>query len=470
VRFPERRAGDDGPFVKRERGFSFSGLDEQNPLTDLMFFTYSPFRAGKFLFFWSRIDPELDRFQPLPFVGSNWAEQRDFLVIRQGMFDPEKPWPPVRNENAEADQVERLLEIDSQRTIRRTPHYEVYYLAGAALDRDLDAIVAARESAFAKAVAVLGAPPEDFKIRLLLYDSATDKKERSGVKDEAHSVPRAREIHLVQRMALVPSAHEEIHVLARQKLGPSFLTAMYEGLALAEDGIYAGTELDVLAAILVEQNAVPSLDNLFDEARFQSLEDRVAFPSAGLLVRFLRETAGPEGVARAYGLPYDAGLAGLAKALGKEAQPLAASWDRYTRDRAAARKADLEFRRQQVKAQERYAAADYAGVAEALEKALRARPEDPQTFFNLGAARMRTGEYAKAEKAFRQILAQTLAKKDAHLAAFSHYQIGRIYDVQGRRDAALAEYRIVLGLPDVNDSHRLANEALAQPVTQDQLE
>ena len=46
----------------------------------------------------------------------------------------------------------------------------------------------------------------------------------------------------------------------------------------------------------------------------------------------------------------------------------------------------------------------------------------------------------------------------------------RIYDLQGRRERALAEYRNVLELPDEHDAHRLAREAIETPVTADQLE
>ena len=136
----------------------------------------------------------------------------------------------------------------------------------------------------------------------------------------------------------------------------------------------------------------------------------------------------------------------------------------------AGRKSDLAFLRQQAVAQERYTAADYAGVAGALEKALRFKRDDPQTLFNLASARIRTGEYDKAETSLRRILGRELAPRDAHLNAFAHYQLGRLYDVQGKRAAAEREYRLVLSLPDTKDSHRLAHEGLETPVTKDQLE
>jgi len=271
-------------------------------------------------------------------------------------------------------------------------------------------------------------------------------------------------------MALSASPHEEIHLIARQTLGPAELSSMYEGLAVAEDNSFMGTDLDLLAAVMADRKQIPALDDLFHEARMRSGDERNGFAASGLVVRFLRGSAGDAGLARAFVLPCDAGLAGLAAAVNTAPEALQSSWERWMKSLAVARKSDLEFLRYQSEAQTRYAAADYAGVAAALEKALRVKSDDPQTLFNLAAARIRTGEYAKAEKSLRRLLGLQLTPKDAHLTAFAHYQLGRLFDVRGDREKALAEYRVVLTLPDTNDSHRLANEAIELPVTKDQLE
>jgi len=109
-------------------------------------------------------------------------------------------------------------------------------------------------------------------------------------------------------------------------------------------------------------------------------------------------------------------------------------------------------------------------VVSALTRALKAKPDDPQTLFNLASAQIRTEAYPEAGRNLRKILSLTLAKKDSHLAVFSHYQLGRLFDVQGKRDEALVEYRKVLEMPDVRDAHRLAREAIATPVTRDHLD
>ncbi len=457
------------PFTRTERGFVFLGIEHPDPSADLVFFSRSPFRNDKYLFFWSRIDPELDRFQILPWVGSSWAVYRDFLVQRQGMFAAGGGWPPVRNPDAEIDRRQEILEIDADRGVRRSTHYDVYHDKTEAMTRELDAIVEAREAAFAKAVSAVGSPPEGFRIRLLLYNDPKDKKSRTGIEDAGHSVPGKAELHLTLRFAKSPSPHEEIHILARRILGPCVLTSLYEGLAVAEDGVFAGTDLDLLAAAMVESGSLPSLDQLLREPRMRALPEKIGFASAALMVRWLRATSGTDGLTKIYTMT-DGGVDALARVLGKPADALESSFRSWTAERAAARRSEVDFLKHQAEAQQRYLAGDYVAVAASLEQASRAKPDDAQTLFNLASAQMRIDEYEKAEKNLRKISSLSLAKKDGHLLVFSHYQLGRLFDLQGRRDDAVAQYRQVLELPDDHDAHRLAREALEKPFTKEQLQ
>src|SRR5262249_20833509 len=162
-----------------------------------------------------------------------------FQPVRQGMFHGgSSSWPPVRDEDAEADRTQTILELETQRVIRHSDHYDIYYLPSESVTRDLDAIVRAPERAFALAGAAIGAPPAGYRIRLFVYEDEHDKEERSGVKDLAHSLPGQGEMHLVLRLARNPAYHEEVHLIARQVLGACFLTSLYEGLALSEDGAF----------------------------------------------------------------------------------------------------------------------------------------------------------------------------------------------------------------------------------------
>ena len=456
------------PFTRRSSGFTFLDLDHADPQADLLFYSRSPFRKDRFLFFWSRIDPEMDRFQKLPWVGSNWAIFSDFLVVRQGMFRRKPGWPPERNPDAEFDKMELLTEIETQRAIHRSEHYDIYYLPGEASDGVLNAVAQARESAFAKAAQALGKPPEGFRIRLFLYRDETDKEDRTGIKDPAHSIPQRRELYMVERLAKNTASHEEVHLLARQILGPCLLTALYEGLALSEDGTHAGKDLDVYGAAFLDDGTLPSLDEMLQEHTALSLPERALFPASGLMCGWIR-TLGADALKRAYTMGGE-GVLALAKTLGKEAGALESSFREWVGTRAKARTGDVGFLKEQAAARERHLVGDYSGVAQALERALKIKPDDPQTLFNLASAQMRTGAYEEAARNLARILALTLSKRESHLRIFSHYQLGRLYDIQGRREEAVLEYRKVLDLPDQNDAHRAAREAMEKPVTLDQLE
>ena len=82
---------------------------------------------------------------------------------------------------------------------------------------------------------------------------------------------------------------------------------------------------------------------------------------------------------------------------------------------------------------------------------------------------MRLGRYDEAAKHLSQLLALELAG-DSRFLIFGTWDLGRLYDLQGRRDEALAQYRKVLGLPDLFGLHLMARDALEYPVTRESLE
>lgn len=456
------------PFTRRTSGFTFLDLDHPDPRSDLLFYSYSPFRGDKFLYFWSRIDPEMDRFQKFPWVGSNWAIYDGFLVVRQGMFRRKAGWLPERNPDAESDKFELLSEIETQRSIHRSEHYDIYFLPEEISEEDLRAVVQAREAALAKASAALGTPKDGFRIRLFLYRNEAEKEERTGIKDPANSIPQRRELYMVVRLAKNSAAHEEVHLIARENLGPCFLTSLYEGLALSEDRTYAGIDLELYGAAFLEAGTLPSLDLLLQEHTALSLPENTLFPASGLLCGWIR-SQGPEALKPAYTVTGE-GVGALAKLLRKKPDALESSFRNWIGTRAKTHAAEVAFLKEQRQAQAQHLAGDYNGVASALERALKIKPDDAQTLFNLASAQMRTGEYDKAEKNLTRILGLSLPKKESYLGIFTHFQLGRLYDIQGRREDAIAEYKKVLELPDEKDAHRAAREALEKPVTVDQLD
>jgi tetratricopeptide (TPR) repeat protein len=187
-----------------------------------------------------------------------------------------------------------------------------------------------------------------------------------------------------------------------------------------------------------------------------------------MLMRWLWETAASDRRRAVYTLTRGS-VAELAAALGVASDSVEASFRQWLIERSAARENDLRFARYESQARERLIASDYEGVVAATRKMIEIRPDDPQTIFNLASALMRTGEYEEAESTLRGLLKLPLGPSDSRFVVFSHYQLGRLLDVQGRRDDAVAEYRRVLDLPDLHDAHRLAREAIESPVTPEHL-
>ena len=116
-----------------------------DPHADLLLFSRSPYNPDKFLTFWSRIDPARDRFMVLPVVGSDWAVFSDFRAELQGMFPPETSWPPEFDENAIGDHRPTLRKIETERSSRRTDHYDILFNSREVTEESLRRIEKSRE-------------------------------------------------------------------------------------------------------------------------------------------------------------------------------------------------------------------------------------------------------------------------------------------------------------------------------------
>jgi len=456
------------PFTRTEQALSFLGITESDPEIDLLLFHRNPLEPSHFILFWSRIDPERDRFLPLPRIGSDWAMLRDFFPVRQGMLRPGLAWPPARDEQAEGRRhlpapapPDKIGNLDSD-------HYHAVFDRTKFSADEVQAILKTREAALRRAEAGVGPLPH-LRIFLVLFDDETAKKEGSGVADPTHSLPWAHEIDMTRRYARSSSPHEEVHVLARDAYGPCFLSALYEGLALAVEGTWRGQDIEMHAAMLQAGGGMPELANLLDEVRFRSLPEDLGMAAAGVFAEWLRETYGAAGLKKVYGLS-DGTPAALARGLGLEEPQLEASWRTWIAGRVAARKADLDFAAAQADAQKSRTAGDWPGMVTALQRALEAKPKDPQTVFNLASAQMRADDLRGAEASLKSLLAEDLGPDDSRFVTFGHYQLGRVYDLLGRRADAIREYDAVLALPDDHGSHALATERKGSPATKEQLE
>ena len=457
------------PYSHNEEGTTFLGLQENDKNVDLLVFHRNPLNWSSYILFWSRIDPERDRFQVLPRVGSDWAMYRDYGTTRQGMFVPARDWLPARDKLAEADLTKEVVVRPGGTATFDSEHYHVVYDRVQFQASEVSAIAQAREAALGIAVAAIGPVPRGFRIQLFVYKDEADKREATGVGDPTHAIPGNREIHATRAYALSSSAREEMHVLARDTYGPSFLTSIHEGLALSAENSFRGQDMETHAGRLRAANRLPGITDILDEESFRILPPEIAAATAGVFMTWVRQTYGPAAIKKIYGLT-NGSAAALATALGTTAEALSVSFTAWTDAKAAARRNDLDFQAAEIEAQQRHAANDWAGMTVALRKALQAKPGDPQTLFNLASAQMRAGDLAGAESSLKAILAAPLAPSDSRFRIFGHFQLGRVYDLAGRRAEALAEYEAVLALPDDHGAHASAIERKASPATREQLD
>ena len=464
-----RAAGLAPVFTHDATGTDFLGIKTDDPELDLLVFHRSPFNWESFMVFWSSIDPERDRFQPLPRVGSDWAIFKDYQPVRQGMFKPGRVWPPIRNLNAEVDHTHGLLAPPDSRGTAESRHYHLDYDRSKIPGEEIKPILDAREAGLAKAVAALGKVPEGFKIYLYVYDDEVAKRDATGVADPTHSVPSGGDLFMTRRYARSTSPHEEVHLIARIVYGPCFSTAIYEGLALSVETTWKGDGMAMHAANLKRQGKLPGPGALLDEVKFRALPDDVGLPAAGAFMTFLRETYGPEGLKKIYSWD-DERVSTFAAALGTTESELAAGFAAWADLQAVALKRNLDFLEAEKDARAKQLAGDWVGMVAALRRALVARPGDAQSMFNLASAQMRADDLSGAEMTLRNVLALPATPDGTRFVIFGHYQLGRVYDLQGRRKDALAEYDAVLKLPDEHGAHELARERKASPATWAHLE
>jgi len=457
------------PFNHDDGGLSFLGLVEPDPNVDLLLYAPSPYNPESFIVFWSRIDPERDRLQTLPLAGSDWAIFSDYRAVRQGMFTPGSAWPPERNPGGESDSHGYLDAMRKRRVRKKFGPYFVSYDPEEIDADDLQAIAASRQLALAGAASAIGESASGLLVQLHVYANAEQKERITGVPDEVHSIPSRRELHMTLPLARSAFPHEEVHLIAGRNLGTSNLTTVYEGLALSADGLYEGVPIDVQTAMMIKAGAFPTLDDLLDETTAREIPEAVRYPAAGMLMRWVWETAEGDRRRDVYTLRRGS-VEALGTALGVPAETVESSFRKWMITRSKERENDVRFAEYESQARERLLASDYEGVVAAARKMAEIRPDDPQTLFNLASALMRTGDYAEAESILRGLLELSLEPSHSRFVIFSHYQLGRLLDVQGRREDALTEYRVVLELPDQHDAHRLAREAIESPITPEHLQ
>jgi hypothetical protein len=105
---------------------------------------------------------------------------------------------------------------------------------------------------------------------------------------------------------------------------------------------------------------------------------------------------------------------------------------------------------------------DVDGAAELVQKALDTKaPDAARAHFLMARIESHEGLMDDAQSSFQQTI--TLSR-DPRTIAWSHIYLGRILDIQGQREKALAEYRIALSTRDGRpDTKAAAEKGLQQP-------
>jgi hypothetical protein len=446
------------PIVRKPNGWTFLDEIEFRSDEDLLFSARSPHSPDGYVVFWSRIDLEIDRLRVLPFLGSDFAVYHDYALLYQGMFKDPDRWPPERNPAAERD---RRLELRAAPVGRSSDHYDLHYFPGQMSYDETHRILSARETAFGQAAARIGDPPDDFRIQLFVYADAEAKQEKTGSPDPAHAIGERSELHMTLPVARSPNHHEDAHLVARAVLGPSYLSALYEGLAVDVEQPAGGEELQVAAAVLLQNDALPTIDELLDEEAFRPLaKQRIGFPSAGLLVRWLRESTDAATLRKVYGWK-EGSLGDLAAAVGRPDDATETAFRVWVAEQADGAKTALAYRSAWAEARQLREQGDFAGAAAALSRALEAKPEDFETLFALARAQNLAGEPETAEGNLRRLLEAEPTGPFEYLRSFAHFQLGQALDLQDRRAEARYEYERVLALPDRRGIHSRARAAMA---------
>jgi tetratricopeptide (TPR) repeat protein len=126
-----------------------------------------------------------------------------------------------------------------------------------------------------------------------------------------------------------------------------------------------------------------------------------------------------------------------------------------------------------IEGQRQIAARNGAAAAESFGRVLALRPGDMRATFGLAIASALMGKPDSAREYFSKVIAAsqnspagTAGQPDPANVAWSHIYLGRMYDVEGKRDLAMAEYQAALAVKGAPGSAREAAQRGAQTAYQ----
>lgn len=123
-----------------------------------------------------------------------------------------------------------------------------------------------------------------------------------------------------------------------------------------------------------------------------------------------------------------------------------------------------ELEQRLVNAERLIASQDGDAAAAAFQQILQTDPQNPRAIYGYAVASVMMRDADRAKDYFRRILqppsdrpeGKPLGAGDPRLIAWSHVYLGRIYEVEGKRDLALSEYRAALAVEGAPEAARSA--------------
>jgi tetratricopeptide (TPR) repeat protein len=113
--------------------------------------------------------------------------------------------------------------------------------------------------------------------------------------------------------------------------------------------------------------------------------------------------------------------------------------------------------------QRQISARNGVAAAASFEQVLAVRPNEMRATYGLAVASALSGKPDRARELFSKVIAASQAspgagneQPDPGNVSWSHIYLGRMYDVEGQRDLAVAEYRAALGVAGAPESARAA--------------
>jgi Tetratricopeptide repeat len=123
----------------------------------------------------------------------------------------------------------------------------------------------------------------------------------------------------------------------------------------------------------------------------------------------------------------------------------------------------MELQRSLDEGDRQIALQNASAAAATFEAILQKHPNQPQAMYGLAIASVLQGKAEQARGLFEKIVSPSApvtlgsaGAADPNLVAWSHVYLGRIDDLQGERDAAVAEYRAALAVNGAPESARVA--------------